>query len=106
MKGTGERPRFSVFRSNNGFYVQLIDDVAGTTVVSANSREAAKNPLPKSDAEGYGTKEAAAYATGRLLAEKAKGKGVEKAVFDRGGYKYHGRVKAAAEGARSAGLVF
>jgi large subunit ribosomal protein L18 len=101
VSGTAERPRLSVFRSNTSLYLQLIDDVAGRTVLAAHSRE-----VKGAKEEGLGTKEAEAMALGRLLAEKAKDKGLTSAVFDRAGYRYHGRVKAAAEGARAGGLVF
>ncbi|MEM9991376.1 MAG: 50S ribosomal protein L18 [Bacteroidota bacterium] len=97
IKGTAQLPRLSVFKSNTSIYCQLIDDVAGTTIVAASSREAV--------VEGS-TKTEQSAAVGRLIAERAKSKDVEKVVFDRGGYLYHGRVKALADGAREAGLNF
>jgi large subunit ribosomal protein L18 len=95
VRGSGERPRISVFRSNRGIFAQLIDDDAGRTVVSVNWTEDELRPLKPMDQ---------ARRAGALLAERAKAAGVESAVFDRGGYKYHGRVRALAEGAREAGL--
>jgi len=105
LYGTPERPRLSVYRSLNHIYAQLIDDMAGKTLVSANSREGAAKT------EGAARKKtggnvAAAKEVGNLLAQRAKAKGVGKVVFDRGGYLYHGRVKALADAAREAGLRF
>jgi len=97
VSGTAERPRISVFRSNRGVAVQLIDDVAGATLAAVSWTEADLRSLSKMDQ---------AKKVGDLLAERAKAAGVETAVFDRGGYQYHGRVKALAEGAREGGLVF
>jgi large subunit ribosomal protein L18 len=97
VRGTAERPRLSVFRSNRGIGAQLIDDVAGHTVAAVNWTEG--------DLKGLKAMEQATKA-GELLAERAKGAGVETIVFDRGGYRYHGRVKALADGAREAGLKF
>jgi large subunit ribosomal protein L18 len=97
ISGTPERPRVSVFRSNRGIYAQLIDDTRGVTIVAARSQEV--------DASGL-DKTAAARKVGELLGQRARGAGVEKVVFDRSGYLYHGRVKSLAEGAREAGLVF
>lgn len=97
VKGTKECPRLSIFRSNNHIYVQLIDDQEGKTLVSANDIKLKKEKLNKTET---------AEKIGNLLAEKALEKKIDKAVFDRGGYKYHGRVKAIAEGARKAGLKF
>ncbi len=97
VRGTAERPRISVFRSNRGIFAQLIDDDSGRTLASVNWTE--------SELRGLGRMEQAARA-GTLLAERAKAAGVETAVFDRGGYKYHGRVKALADGAREGGLTF
>jgi large subunit ribosomal protein L18 len=97
IRGTAERPRISVFRSNRGIFAQLIDDDSGRTLASVNWTE--------SDLRGLGRMEQATRAGG-LLAERAKAAGVESAVFDRGGYKYHGRVKALADGAREGGLTF
>jgi large subunit ribosomal protein L18 len=95
--GTAERPRLSVFRSNKGIFAQLIDDRAGHTVAAVNWIEP---DLRKLNATEQAKK------AGELLAERAKAAGVETCVFDRGGYQYHGRVKALAEGAREGGLVF
>jgi large subunit ribosomal protein L18 len=97
IRGTADRPRVSVFRSNRGVVVQLIDDEAGRTIASVNWIEP--------DLRGLGRMDQARRAGG-LLAERAKAAGVETAVFDRGGYKYHGRVRALAEGARDGGLAF
>ena len=97
--GTAERPRLNVYRSLNHIYVQLIDDHKGATLVSANSAEGKKG-----DATGGNV--AAAKSVGKSIAERAKAKGIEKVVFDRGGYIYHGRVKALADSAREAGLQF
>ena len=96
--GTAERPRLAVFRSNKGIFAQLIDDESGRTIVSANWLSAAK---------GFkGNKSEQAAEVGKLVAQKAKAAGIESVVFDRGGYLYHGRVKALAEGAREGGLTF
>ena len=97
VRGTAERPRISVFRSNRGIAVQLIDDDAGRTLAAVNWIEA--------DLRSLAPKEQAKRA-GELLAERAKAAGIERAVFDRGGYQYHGRVQALAEGAREGGLSF
>lgn len=94
ISGTAERPRLSVFRSNRHIYAQLIDDVEGRTLVAASDRE-----VPVT-----GTKTERARAVGKLIAERAKQAGIERAVFDRGGRLYHGRVAAVAEGAREEGL--
>jgi large subunit ribosomal protein L18 len=95
IRGNAERPRVSVFRSNRGIFTQLIDDDAGRTLASASWTETDLRKLPPMDQ---------ARRVGALLAERAKGAGIERAVFDRGGYKYHGRVKALADGAREGGL--
>jgi large subunit ribosomal protein L18 len=97
VRGTAERPRISVFRSNRGIFAQLIDDDAGRTLAAVNWTEAELKSLPRMEQ---------ANKAGAVLAERAKAAGVEAAVFDRGGYRYHGRVKALAEGAREAGLTF
>ncbi|MBU2903311.1 MULTISPECIES: 50S ribosomal protein L18 [Arenibacter] len=97
--GTAERPRLAVFRSNTGIYAQIIDDVAGTTLVSASSRD-------KALAKAKGTKTEVANLVGKAIAEKAKEAGIEAVAFDRGGNLYHGRVKSLADGAREAGLKF
>ena len=98
ISGTPEMPRLNVFRSEANIYAQVIDDVNGVTLASASSLDKA--------IEGYGGNIAAATAVGKLVAERAKAKGIENVVFDRGGYLYHGRVKALAEGAREGGLNF
>jgi large subunit ribosomal protein L18 len=97
IQGSAERPRISVFRSNRGLFAQLIDDEAGRTLASANWTEAELRSLSRMDQ---------ARRIGELLAERAKSTGIENAVFDRGGYKYHGLVKALADGAREGGLAF
>ena len=97
VSGTAAKPRLSVFRSNKGISAQLIDDISGTTLVSASS-------LTLKDVKG--TKIEVATAVGKALAEKAAKAGIEGAAFDRNGYLYHGRVKALADGAREGGLKF
>jgi large subunit ribosomal protein L18 len=97
IRGTAERPRISVFRSNRGIFAQLIDDDSGRTIASVSWTEP--------ELRGLGPMEQATRA-GSLLAQRARAAGVEFAVFDRGGYKYHGRVKALADGAREGELVF
>jgi len=97
IEGTTERPRVSVFRSNRAIYAQIVDDGTAVTLASARSAEV----------EGGGMKKAEiAMKVGELLAQRAREKGIERVVFDRSGYLYHGRVKALAEGAREGGLVF
>jgi large subunit ribosomal protein L18 len=98
--GTSERPRLNVYRSLNHIYVQLIDDMEGNTVVFAHSAEGKKGE------RRTGGNVASAKEVGKLIAERAKAKGISKVVFDRGGYIYHGRVKALADAAREAGLQF
>ena len=98
ISGTPERPRLNVFRSNANIYAQIIDDVNGVTLVAANTLE--------KDFEGATGNAEAAKKVGAALAERAKAKGIDKVVFDRGGYLYHGRVAALAEGAREGGLEF
>ena len=97
VRGSAERPRISVFRSNRGVFAQLIDDDSGRTLAAVNWTEA--------DVRGLGRMEQARR-VGELLAERAQAAGVQDAVFDRGGYQYHGRVRALAEGAREGGLRF
>jgi large subunit ribosomal protein L18 len=97
ITGTADRPRISVFRSNRGVFAQLIDDTSGRTLAAVNWTEDDLRSLPRMEQ---------ATRAGALLAERAKAAGVETAVFDRGGYRYHGRVRALAEGAREAGLTF
>ena len=98
VSGTPERPRLNVFRSNANIYAQIIDDVNGITLVAANTLE--------KEFEGATGNCEAAKKVGAVLAERAKAKGIEAVVFDRGGYVYHGRVAALAEGAREGGLEF
>ena len=98
ISGTPECPRLNVFRSNANIYAQVIDDVNGVTLVSANTLE--------KGFEGATGNVEAAKKVGLILAERAKAKGIEDVVFDRGGYLYHGRVAALAEGAREGGLNF
>jgi large subunit ribosomal protein L18 len=97
VQGTAERPRISVFRSNRGLYVQLIDDDAARTIAAVNWIEPELRSLKPMEQ---------AKRVGELLAERAKAAGIEQVVFDRGGYQYHGRVQALAEGAREGGLRF
>ena len=113
LRGTAERPRLAVFRSVAHIYAQVIDDAQGRTLVAASS--VAKDAKPARAAKGAKTPKttktgggnvAAAKVIGKLVAERAKQKGIAKVVFDRGGYPYHGRIKALAEAARAAGLEF
>ena len=129
MLGSAERPRLNVYRSLNHLYVQVIDDMRGVTLVSASTQEkktgsagakdakakdekaAAKDETQSAKAESKAKKSTggnlgAAREIGRVIAERAKAKGVTRVVFDRGGYLYHGRVKALADAARAAGLEF
>ena len=104
VRGTAERPRLSVFRSVSHIYVQVIDDLAGSTLASASSVEAAiKSKL--SDGASAGNWKGATV-VGETIAERLKAKGISKVVFDRNGFLYHGRVKEVAEAARKAGLEF
>lgn len=96
ISGTASRPRLSVFRSNRGMFVQLIDDENGKTLASARTQEVKEK----------GAKTELSFALGKMLAEKAQAKKISEVVFDRSSYKYHGRVKAVAEGAREGGLKF
>ena len=98
ISGTASRPRLAVYRSNAHISAQVIDDVAGVTLVSASTHE--------KDFQGNGGNKVAARAVGKLLAERANAKGITEVVFDRGGYLYHGRVSELAEGAREGGLKF
>ncbi|HKN32394.1 MAG TPA: 50S ribosomal protein L18 [Terriglobales bacterium] len=100
MLGTSERPRLNVYRSLNHIYVQVIDDLKGQTLVSASSAEGKKGERRS------GGNVATAKAIGKAIAERAKAKGITKVVFDRGGYLYHGRIKALADAARESGLQF
>jgi large subunit ribosomal protein L18 len=97
VRGSAQRPRISVFRSNRGVFAQLIDDQAGNTIASVSWTEPELRDLAPMDQ---------ARRAGSLLGDRAKAAGIETAVFDRGGYRYHGRVKALAEGARESGLTF
>jgi large subunit ribosomal protein L18 len=97
ISGTAERPRLSVFRSNRGIFAQLVDDVAGRTIAAVNWIEPELRDLGRMEQ---------AKRAGELLAERAQAAGVANCVFDRGGYRYHGRVRALAEGAREGGLKF
>ena len=96
VTGTAERPRISVFRSNRGIHAQLVDDIAGRTLAAVTWTESDLRSLKPMEQAGK---------AGELLAERAKAAGVETAVFDRGGYRYHGRVKAFADGVREGGLT-
>ena len=98
ISGTPERPRLSVFRSEKHIYAQIIDDVAGNTLVSAASNE--------KGFDGSGSNKEGARKVGQLVAERALAKGIDTVVFDRGGYVYHGRVQELADGAREGGLKF
>jgi large subunit ribosomal protein L18 len=98
VMGTSERPRLNVYRSLNHIYVQVIDDLHGKTIVAASSAEG--------EGKKTGGNVAAAKAVGKTIAERAKAKGISKVVFDRGGYIYHGRIKALADAAREGGLQF
>lgn len=97
VSGTPERPRLSVYRSNTTIYAQIINDVEGRTLLSVSSRDVTEGKSPNVDVSTQ---------VGKKVAEKAKAAGIEKVVFDRNGYLYHGRVKALAEGAREGGLQF
>ena len=97
ISGTAERPRFVVFRSNRGIFAQLVDDESGRTLAAASWTALSKSP---------GAKVEQAHEVGKALAAAAKKAGVERCVFDRGGYLFHGRVKALADGAREGGLLF
>ncbi|SFJ38416.1 50S ribosomal protein L18 [Thermoflavimicrobium dichotomicum] len=98
--GTPERPRLNIFRSNKNIYAQVIDDTKGVTLVSASTLDKEFNH------EGSGATVEAARVVGEMIAKRAQEKGIKQVVFDRGGYLYHGRVKALAEGAREGGLEF
>ena len=101
LRGTAERPRLSVFRTHKHIYVQIIDDVSGKTLASASSVDRQIR-----EAVGFGGNKQAAEAIGRAVAERARAAGVTKVCFDRGSFKYHGRVAALADAARAAGLEF
>ncbi|SRR5882762_1152453 len=102
VQGSPARPRLSVYRSLNNLYVQIIDDLGGVTLVAANTAEGKKGDTKKKT----GGNLAAAKDLGKVIAERAQAKGIKQVVFDRGGYIYHGRVKALADAAREAGLQF
>ena len=100
ISGTAGKPRVAIFRSNKQIYVQVIDDLTGSTLLSASSKEkeiAAKTGIKKTEQAAF---------VGKLLASRCKEKGIESVTFDRGGYKYHGRVKSLADAAREGGLKF
>jgi len=101
LRGTTERPRLAVFRSTAHIYAQVIDDTKGVTLVAASSTE-----KPSGDRKSTGGNVAAAKEIGKRVAERAKENGISRVVFDRGGYLYHGRIKALADAAREAGLEF
>jgi large subunit ribosomal protein L18 len=101
VRGTAERPRLTVFRSNKHIYAQLIDDIAGVTLAAASSAG-----IKDGDKALYGGNVKGAVSVGKKIAEEAKAKGISKAAFDRGHYKYHGRIKALADAAREGGLQF
>ncbi|MCB0112818.1 MAG: 50S ribosomal protein L18, partial [Caldilineaceae bacterium] len=101
VEGTPARPRLNVFRSLTNIYAQVIDDAAGATLVSASSLEPGLNEMMSGK-----NKTEQAKAVGQVLAERAKEKGIDKVVFDRGGYRYHGRIKALADASREGGLEF
>jgi len=98
ISGSAERPRLSVYRSNKAIYAQIIDDVAGKTLVSASTAS--------KDLTTSGNKSAQSAAVGKMVAEKALSAGIKQVVFDRNGYLYHGRIKSLADGAREGGLIF
>ncbi len=100
LSGTAERPRLNVYRSLNNIYTQLIDDEKGVTLLSASTL------AKKGETQKTGGNVAAAVEVGKLIAQKAQEKGIKRVVFDRGGYLYHGRIKALADAAREAGLEF
>jgi large subunit ribosomal protein L18 len=103
VQGSPTRPRLSVYRSLNNLYVQIIDDLGGVTLVAANTAEGKKGETSNKKTGGN---LAAAKDLGKVIAERAQAKGIKQVVFDRGGYIYHGRVKALADAAREAGLQF
>jgi large subunit ribosomal protein L18 len=113
ISGTAERPRLCVFRSAKHIYAQLIDDVKEETLVSASEKEISKIKIKKNPSAGgekdknpLSGKTALAFEVGVLIAKKAAEKKIQKVLFDRGGYVYHGRIKAVADGARQGGLIF
>lgn len=98
IAGTSERPRMSVFRSNRRIYIQVVDDLRGVTIVSASNLEQGTRDIPKSVEGGQ--------RLGEIIAGRLKEKSIQSVVFDRGGYRYHGIIKAVADGAREAGIIF
>ncbi len=107
IRGTAERPRLTVFRSSQHIYAQLVDDLQGVTLVAASSNHPeVRDSLKKPSGAPYGGNIKAAVVVGKKLAEIAKGKGILMAAFDRGHYRYHGRIKALADAAREGGLKF
>ncbi len=104
--GTSQKPRLCVFRSSNHIYTQVIDDEKNKIICSVNDVLGKKAKIKSTAKEGLSGKKLSAFTVGKLIAEKALEKKIEKVVFDRGGYKYHGRIKALADGAREGGLKF
>lgn len=104
--GTSDRPRLCVFRSNNHIYAQLINDEKNNIICSANDLKIKKTKSKSTGKEKIPPKRSSAFEVGKMIAEKSLGKKIEKVVFDRGGYQYHGRIKAVADGAREGGLKF
>jgi len=106
--GTADRPRLCVYRSLKHIYAQIINDESGKTLVAASDLEIKKSnkESKKSEKEGRKNKTTMAYEVGKLIAQKAREKKIKKVIFDRGGFSYHGRIKALAEGARESGLIF
>lgn len=104
VRGVEERPRLSIFRSNKNIYAQIINDASGKTL--AHAQDLNEKELAKIESKEFKGKIAHAYKVGQLVAKRALEKGIDKVMFDRGGYKYYGRVRAVAEGARDAGLKF
>lgn len=106
LHGTADRPRLSVFRSKSHVVVQLVDDVGGKTLLSVHDRKLPVVKTQKKNTRRMSPGITRAYALGALLAEQAKKQGITRVVFDRGGYTYHGRIQAVADGARAGGLAF
>ena len=106
ISGTSEYPRLSVFRSNRFIYAQIIDDESNTTILASSSKDKDVSSDKSENKSGLSQKSFDAYKVGMNISNKCKKSGITKVVFDRGGYKYHGRVKALAEGARENGLEF
>ena len=106
VRGTAERPRLSIFKSVKYVYAQVIDDVRGVTLAQANSSDPEIRQRLTGSGSGSGSNKDAAKAVGEVVAERARAKGIEKVVFDRGGYVYHGNVKILADAAREKGLQF